>query len=76
MSVKRFAARLFAEAVIVPLLSTTVTKIGEAIGDRFAYKINPPTKCPICDEDLLEGHSCTPAELEVEPDETEDESQD
>lgn len=29
-----------------PLLGTVAAKVGEALGDRLAYKINPPDDAP------------------------------
>jgi hypothetical protein len=42
-----------------PLLGTIAGKIGEAVGDRIAYKINPPEP----DEEALDEESESPAPL-------------
>lgn len=51
MSLKSKVAYLVARSVIVPLVSTISGKVGEALGDRLAYHVNPPVEEPVADED-------------------------
>lgn len=43
---KRMLVRFALEAVVAPLVSTVMAKVGEAAGDLLAYRINPPEPEP------------------------------